>query len=891
MNVDKMAAPTTPRRTSNQRFRTKFSVSYEALLAGEHPWLSVPGSSSSSSLTGTPTPLGSGYRSAGSSYFSSSSGKKPSAPRSRFYADILCLKVEADTVEGLVQGIPARLLVDDDEGSKGARIRDNIGSLWRECLRVWSEVGEGLEQPSSPSARQDGGIGSDEVRRSNAVETLLVLSQSLLAKSALTRSSTSLDLIWIFAGGIDEADDVFEGLVSAIDEGLRGELDSVSLRQRRPSRVPSSMGQNSQPQQPSAMTEVPAELPTLAELLHHRIKAVHLAIVWISHISSTNLAAYFVRRDLFVAACSLLSTVQSIRENVKSKAREGKAALAEADEDLLRTVVRNVSLLIGLLAGLGHGGSTSSSGEAGGSYSLSGASHSPYFRRLCDWVDGGSMSLLRDSASHDLEQTWRAYETGESPTAPATVTGPLAWGSTASLGVMSEGAKRLGLSRAGSESAENVSALLPPPTACSLLPVLLLVRANQAFVEIALNGNEEAAGDTQQSFASALLSLSSYLATHGSLSDRAKSYSRLSMMISLALLSSPAGMSAIVLSEQRDDLGMIKQCQQRPGPKPVRSLAVSNEPPNGGIGGLFSQMSIGGGTNAIPKPARLLAYVLDSCVQYLRYNLRKRLDVSGYLLCLEVVKLSIDCCAERRVLLQYTDWVELWRSIQTVTAFLVGRHTELHGVEIGKLAKGLLSTLSFALLESDHFLPSRQDVNVLIYELVRGSETLRRFACIAVAGKDPSTDTSADAAVLEKEANQIVDGVPGWRLVDMVLLAFEERLQEWKERKGSKNGFTFGLSVSNLTGGYFKGGESGLKSSTRDMPGIGTVMELIDSLDLERIIAVVQGVESGKSGAGPQAKLSRSTLLDEEWLERTESQCISEAFRYAAEDMRSLMVG
>lgn len=892
-----------PRRPSNRKFRSKFSVSYEALLAGEHPWLAVSGATSSSSLSGAPTPLGSSYSNASSSYFSSK-GKKPSAPRSRFYADILCLKVEAATLEELVQNIPARTLVDDDEGSKGARIRDNIGSLWRECLRVWSHVEQSSDGSSSPTLRFDHGSGTDEVRRLNAIDTLLVLSGSILSKSALTHSSTSLDLIWIFAGGIDEADDVFEGLVHALDEGLRGELDDVTHQrtQRRASRMPSSDTHANQ----QHAAPVRTGLPTLAQFLHHRIKAVHLAIVWISHISSSNLSAYFVRRDLFVAACSLLTTVQSIKENAKSSAAQGRGGLAEADEDLLRTVVRDVALLIGLLAGLGQGGISSGSGNSGGAYSMTGTSHSPYFRRLCDWVDSGSMQLLRDSASQDFERTWKAFEADSSPFVSNNAA---LWGTAASLGVVSEGVKRLGMSRTGSGVADPstssaVGAGLPPACACSLLPIFLLIRANQAFIDIALSTNIKPhdAGtnganvqDTQQTtFASSLLTLSSYLSTHASVSARSKSYSRLTMMVALALLSSTAGMSAVVLSERPEELALIKQCQQRSGPKPVGGGAGSIDASNsgggaGGISNLLSQLSFGGSTSASRKATRLLPFILDSCVQYLRNNLRKRLDVSGYLICLEVIKLSIDACAERRILLEYAGWLEVWRSIQTVITFLVGRHTELRGIEVGQLGKSLLSTLAVALKESDHFLKEKEDVNVLIYELVRSSETLRRLACISVTGKDPS-DASIDAAILNGEADRIVDGLPGWKLLDMVLLAFERSLDEWKERKGGNGGFSMGLSIANLTGGYFKGSQDAApKSSTKDMPDVGTVMQLIAALDLERLVAAVGGMEASQLGSRASKRPGRVSLLDEEMLERAESQCISEAFRCASEDMRALI--
>jgi hypothetical protein len=867
-----MTLAPSPRKITNARFRSKFSVSYEALLAGEHPWLS----SSSSSLT-TPS---SSYSNNGTSYFSSSNGKKSSEPRTRFYADLLCLKVEPATVSNLVQDISSRMLVDDDEGSKGARIRDNIGSLWRECLRVWSDVERNQDDPSSPTSRYASGSGTDEVRRGNAIDTLLVLSRSILAKNTLTGSSTSLDLIWIFAGGIDEADELFESLVSAIEEGLRGELDDLShqRRQRRPNRMPSSDYQNTQQNNIQTVTN---ELPTLEELLRHRIKAVHLAIIWVSEVSSTNLSAYFVRRDLFVAACSLLSAVQSIRESVSKRASQ--PGLAEADESLLRNVVRDVALLLGLLTGLGQVGSNATSN---GSYS-SASSHSMYYRRLCDWVDSGSMTLLRDAVAYDFDQAWKAYEADGSPFA-STSASSLAWGTSVSLGAVTESVKRLGLGSYTSETTEATSNVvdLPPSSSCCLLPIYLLARCNEAFVQIALAPppTTESANALQYTFTSSLLSLTSYLATHGSSSERSKSYSRLSLLTLLALLSSAAGISAITQAERQGDLTLIRQCQQKSGPKPVRSPTAA-ESGSGMLSGYLAQLSLSASSISPQKSSRLLPYILDCCIQYLRYNLRKRLDVSGYLLCLEVIMLSISACAERRILLEYSGWSEVWRSIQSVIAFVVGRHSELRGIQFGDLSKALLSTLSLALLESDRFLQSKEEINVLIYELVRNSQTLRRLACIAVTGKDPA-DTSIE--MTNEDAERINSGIPGWRLIDMVLLSFEERLREWKNKPGSKGAFSFGLSVSTLTGGYFKGSATnGSESSTAtaDFADVDTVMSLIATIDLERLITTVNGIDSRAS----KIKTSRTSLLSEEWLERAETQATSEALRSISEDIRKLL--
>lgn len=360
------------------------------------------GTSSSSSSSLTSPSVG---------YFSAT-GKKPSAPRSRFFADLLCLKVEPDTLYDLVQAVPARALVEDDVGSRGARIRDNIGSLWRECLRVWTDVPRpsDVTSPSSSPKTLRGSFsaggsestfGTDEVRRQNALETLIVLSKAILSKT-LGFTSSSLDLIWIFAGGIDEADEVFEALVNAIDDGLRGQLDNASYQQRgrRAGYAPSSSPAKDN-------TAPPREVPTLAQLLFHRQHALHLAIIWISQISASNLSAYFVRRDLFAATCSLLTFMQTVVRS--AKAQTGAQGLADEDVALLRSLVRDVALLIGLLAGLGQGGIASGAGIGAAYHGLE-TTFSPYFRRMCDWVDQPSMLYIQDALAHELRMTWTSYE-------------------------------------------------------------------------------------------------------------------------------------------------------------------------------------------------------------------------------------------------------------------------------------------------------------------------------------------------------------------------------------------------------------------------------------------------------------------------------------------------
>lgn len=900
-------ATSSPAKT---QFRSKFSVSYEALLSGEHPWLGSSGSQSSS-LNATP---GSSYSNQGGSYFSPS-GKKPSAPRTRFFADLLCLKVEPATLETLFSTITSRQLTDDDETGKGARIRDNVGSLWRECLRIWQDV------PHPSDFSTSSANSSEEVRRTNAIDTLIELSRCILSKD-FVHSSSSLDLIWIFAGGIDEADDVFEDLVSAIDEGLRGELDNLNHQPRRPGRIPSSndLDNDVTPQRNAAAFNKPKELPTLAELLFHRRRAVHLAIIWISYTFMTNLSAYFIRRDLFVSASSLLNTIQTIVRTTQ-QSRTDSGGLADEDAELLRSTVRDTNFLIGLLAGLGQS-SSSGTGLAGGFRAME-ASSSPYFRRMCDWVDAGSMNLIREASAYDLEQAWRAFlvevESNQDSSSPTKNGNSGASGITASLGMVTESFKKIGFS---SESS-TIDANLPPACTSCLLPIYLLCRANTVFVDIVmrehLKGHDslQAKDDSQKpSFASALISLMSYLSTHGALSERSKSYSRLALLIPLTLLASPAGVAALITADRPEDIAAINLCTQRSGPLPVRSMASTDQ--GSSLGSFFSQFTAQqkDGQRGAGNRKQLLPFVLDTCVQYIRHNLRKRLDMPGYLICLHLVQTSIQICADRKVQLDYGEWPDVWATINSTIAFLVGRHAELQGVEVSKLGQALLSTLGLALLESDRFLQSRHDVNILVYEMVRSAESLRKLANICARSGNTNGSTNFDQRTLSS-------AIPMWSLIESTLARFDEKLIEWAEKKGGGGGFGLSFSVSSYLPSRFTGSGSSTpsektpddasnergsrpsssagqasKAVPKRLPDIQTVLTLISSLDMEQIIHVYNieleggGGSSVRTNSRPgQSRFAQQrkgeAIIDEEWLERAESQSLSEAFRFASEDMRA----
>lgn len=198
---------------------TAFRAAYEALLAGEHPW-----------------DAGDGERS------QRVSEKANAAPRAQYLADILSMPVERATILDLLAGVSPTELLDD----RYARRRDNITALWKEALRVWVE--------------------GDEALVPHAMDTLEALACALLPKAY---TNFTLDVITLLAGRMDEADDVFYALMSAIDRTLR----------------------------------------TAPEPQQHC--ALRLAVVVAAYTSSSSLSTYLLHRDLFAAAMQAMLAASS----------------------------------------------------------------------------------------------------------------------------------------------------------------------------------------------------------------------------------------------------------------------------------------------------------------------------------------------------------------------------------------------------------------------------------------------------------------------------------------------------------------------------------------------------------------------------------------------------
>ncbi|KAL9937229.1 hypothetical protein V8E36_003638 [Tilletia maclaganii] len=333
--------------------RSKLVSSYRALLAGEQPWTNSG---------------------------SSSSGKRPAAPRSDFLYDLLTVPVHS--LSQLAQLFQALLpsnsqhvafaLIDDDPSSAGARIRDNITGLWSHAVRIWLGLPPGDDSDHGATSHshafgRDNTAALSSPLRLNAIQTLLALSSAILAQRF---PNYTLDLITVIAGSISEADDLFIQLVVGIDDVLFEDFPRVE--QGSPGLEDEAAG-----------GDKAARGMRPAQHLHLQHMTLQLLLLWLSYTSHTSLGTYFLRRDLFLSLTSFL-------ERSALTSRFGF----------------EVGLAIGLLAGVGQQGGALgiSAGNKRASLSIAhgagpnplSSSH-PYIRHLALWYIGTSPKSAHDA--------------------------------------------------------------------------------------------------------------------------------------------------------------------------------------------------------------------------------------------------------------------------------------------------------------------------------------------------------------------------------------------------------------------------------------------------------------------------------------------------------------
>lgn len=232
----------------------------------------------------------------------------------------------------------------------------------------------------------------------------------------------------------------------------------------------------------------------------------------------------------------------------------------------------------------------------------------------------------------------------------------------------------------------------PGENAAVLLATYDFCHANKLFCFnlVTLAGDE----GKEQPMAS-YLGLTSYLLQHAYLSDRATNYAHVNLMVFRLLIEDVVICKRICSDECK---ASVRLCRQRQPFLPV-----------------------------VKGERVFAACVLDTMIDGINHNLRRRLDVSLYTLCVGIMLRIISHLSRSRTRLHY-HWSELFRSLLALIRFLATYTSDLKGLShVDTLLDHVVNLLALSLSAGEAFLPTPGAYDDLFYKVVESGEVLIKF--------------------------------------------------------------------------------------------------------------------------------------------------------------------
>jgi hypothetical protein len=232
----------------------------------------------------------------------------------------------------------------------------------------------------------------------------------------------------------------------------------------------------------------------------------------------------------------------------------------------------------------------------------------------------------------------------------------------------------------------------PGPNAALLLATYDFAHANKLFC---FNLVTLPAEKGEEQPISSFLSLTSYFLQHAHLSSRASAYAHLNLMVFRLLIEDTVICKRICSDESKTP---VRLCRHR---QPFLPLV---------------------------KGDRILATsLLDAMVDAVNHNLRKRLDVSLYTLCVGIMLRVISYLSRSRTRLKY-HWSELFRSLLSLIRFLTQYTTDLRDLpHVETLLDHVVNLVALSLSAGEAFLPTPAAYDDLFYKVVESGEVLTKF--------------------------------------------------------------------------------------------------------------------------------------------------------------------
>ncbi|QUC16195.1 uncharacterized protein UV8b_00436 [Ustilaginoidea virens] len=241
-------------------------------------------------------------------------------------------------------------------------------------------------------------------------------------------------------------------------------------------------------------------------------------------------------------------------------------------------------------------------------------------------------------------------------------------------------------------TAKQLFSELPAASAAVLLAAYDFAHANKLFCFNLVSMPGEAGSERP---IASYLSLTSYMLQHAYLSHRASCYAHLNLMVLRLLVEDPATCRRICSDEVK---APVRLCRHR---QPFLPL--------------------------VKEDRVLAASVLDCMIDGINHNLRRRLDVSLYTLCLGILLRTISFLSRSRTRLAY-HWSEFFRSLLSLVRFLTTYTSDLkHLTHISTLLDHVVNLVALSLSAGEAFLPTPAAYDDLFYKVVESGEVLSKF--------------------------------------------------------------------------------------------------------------------------------------------------------------------
>ena len=145
----------------------------------------------------------------------------------------------------------------------------------------------------------------------------------------------------------------------------------------------------------------------------------------------------------------------------------------------------------------------------------------------------------------------------------------------------------------------------------------------------------------------------------------------------------------------------------------------------------------------------------------INHNLRRRLDVDLYILCVGIILRIISHLSRSRTRLNY-HWSELFRSLLSLVRFLTTYTTDLkNALHIDTLLDTLVNLMALSLSAGEAFLPSPAAYDDLFYKLVETGEILVKFRDNYDLAKRPTNSIETLISVSTHYKQLLTDGASG----------------------------------------------------------------------------------------------------------------------------------